>query len=145
MRGDWLYYRGQWNAFPFRVEQVTRKKVGYHAEPGENRMHYLRLNEEVQPIPLTAELLEKNGFERGIDRGWGDDIRECYCLTFDVDVTCKGCTETFTHEIEVQHKVSSGLWDVETTNGSRILNLEYLHQLQNALRLCGIEKEIIAY
>lgn len=144
MRGNWLYYRGKFNAFPFRVEQVTRKKVGYHAEPGEKRMYYLRLNEEVKPIPLTAELLEKNGFKRGIDRGWGNDIREVYCLTFDVDVTYQGRTETFTHEIEVQHKVSSGLWDVETTNGSRIFNLEYLHQLQNALRICGIEREIIA-
>lgn len=144
-RGNWLYYRGRWNAFPFQVEQVTRKKVGYHAEPGDKRMYYLRLNEEVKPIPLTAELLEKNGFKRGIDRGWGNDIREVYCLTFDVDVTYQGRTETFTHEIEAQHKVSSDLWDVETTNGSRIFNLEYLHQLQNALRLCGIKREIIAF
>ena len=64
MRGNWLYYRGRWNAFPFRVEQVTKKKVGYHAEPGENRMLYLRLC-ECQAIPLDARQLEKNGWKAG--------------------------------------------------------------------------------
>ena len=63
MIGDRLAYRGQFAAFDFRVEQVTKQKVGYHAEPGENRIHYLRLN-EVQPIPLTPEILEWNGFEK---------------------------------------------------------------------------------
>ena len=63
MRGNWLYYRGQFNAFPFRVENVTKRKVGYHTKPGESRMQYLRLNEEVQPIPLDARQLEKNGWK----------------------------------------------------------------------------------
>ena len=31
MRKDWLYYKGKMNAFPFQVEQVTKKKIGYHA------------------------------------------------------------------------------------------------------------------
>ena len=50
--GDRLYYKGQFNAFDFRVEQVTKRKIGYHAEPQEHRMHYLRLD-EVQPILLN--------------------------------------------------------------------------------------------
>ena len=36
--GDKLFYKGQFNAFDFRVEQVTKHKVGYHAEPYEHRM-----------------------------------------------------------------------------------------------------------
>ena len=62
MIGDWLFYKGQVAAFPFKVEQITKKKVGYHAEPCENRMHYLILS-ECDPIPLTPEILEKNGFK----------------------------------------------------------------------------------
>ncbi len=63
MVGDWLWYQGQFNAFPLKVEQVTKRKVGYHADPHENRMYYLRLH-EVQPIPITPEILERNGFEK---------------------------------------------------------------------------------
>ena len=59
--GDLLYYKGQFNAFPFKVESITKKKVGYHAEPNEHRIYYLRLS-ECKPIPLTPEILEKNGF-----------------------------------------------------------------------------------
>ena len=63
MVGDWLWYQGQFNAFPLKVEQVTKRKVGYHADPHENRMYYLRLH-EVQPIPITPEILERNKFEK---------------------------------------------------------------------------------
>lgn len=62
MHGNWLFFRNQVNAFAFRVENVTRKKVGYHAEPGESRMHYLRLC-ECHPIPLDTRQLEKNGWK----------------------------------------------------------------------------------
>lgn len=137
MIGNWLFNRNinkAMQVYPMMFSQMFRRTPEATTE-----------DYGFYPIPLTAELLEKNGFKRGIDRGWGNDIREVYCLTFDVDVTYQGRTETFTHEIEAQHKVSSDLWDVETTNGSRIFNLEYLHQLQNALRLCGIKREIIAF
>ena len=66
MIGDWLQYKGQYNAFTFRVEQITKRKVGYHAEPGECRIHHLRLC-ECQPIAITKEILERNGFERKVE------------------------------------------------------------------------------
>ena len=143
MRGNWLYYRGRWNAFPFQVEQITKKKVGYHAEPGKNRMQYLRLNEEVQPIPLTAELLEKNGFYRVPQSRcanpyyWRMTVRE-------------GGTGHLIYTIEAYETFFRGMLiyiynpaDCETVRFSK--QLGFVHQLQNALRLCGIEKEIIAY
>ena len=136
MRGNWLYYRGQFNAFPFRVEQITKKKVGYHAEPGENRMHYLRLNEEVQPIPLTAELLEKNGFEKIIPNGYTSPQQE-YVLAGD-------------YEDVYAEEINDGTWkiDVDCTEFDlprQTAMISYLHQLQNWFRLCGIEREIIAF
>ena len=39
MIGDRLAYKGQYAAFDFRVEQVTKHKVGYHVEPGESRKY----------------------------------------------------------------------------------------------------------
>ena len=115
MIGDWLFYKGQVAAFPFKVEQITKKKVGYHAEPCENRIHYLILS-ECDPIPLTPEILEKNGFI--------EESRACYSNP-------------------LQYRVLiDGLWiDIMGENYFEG-KLEYIHQLQHALRLCGIEKEI---
>ncbi len=120
MIGDLLQYRGQFAAFGFRVEQITRRKVGYHVGPGENRMNYLRLG-EVQPIPLTPEILVKNGFEEW--DGW---------RIFDIEDT----------------GVEIGWCGTILKIGGECGNLElpsvvYVHELQHALRLCGIEKEII--
>ena len=41
-----------------KVEQITKKKIGYHRHKGETRMNYARLFE----IPITEELLLKIGF-----------------------------------------------------------------------------------
>jgi len=134
MRGNWLYYRGQWNAFPFRVEQITKKKVGYHAEPGENRMYYLRLNEEVQPIPLDARQLEKNGWKLN-----GDDAKFAPGTWTGGGLMLKQEPDGDGFRIVVTSD-----YDDEDTNSTPFV-LHYLHQLQNAIRLRGIEKEIIAY
>ena len=44
-----------------KVEQTTKHKIGYHTKPNETRMNYARLC-EIEPIPITDELLFKNGF-----------------------------------------------------------------------------------
>jgi len=134
MRGNWLYYRGQWNAFPFRVEQITKKKVGYHAEPGENRMYYLRLNEEVQPIPLDARQLEKNGWKlNGDDAKFAPGTWTGGGLMLEQEPDGDGFRIVVTSD-----------YDDEDTNSTPFV-LHYLHELQNALRLRGIEREIIAF
>lgn len=132
--GDRLYYKGQYNAFDFRVEQVTKHKVGYHAEPCDNRMHYLRLH-EVQPIPLTAELLERNGFVLSSESpaateyicalGDGPDNNLFVWLFKDRDFA-----KVYYSPLNV-----SAMIDVSIPHCS-------VHQLQHALRLCNIEKEI---
>jgi hypothetical protein len=134
MRGNWLFYRGQFNAFPFRVEQIMKKKVGYHAEPGENRMHYLRLNEEVQPIPLDTRQLEKNGWDlNGDDAKFAPGTWTGGGLMLEQEPDGDGFRIVVTSD-----------YDDEDTNSTPFA-LHYLHELQNAIRLRGIEKEIIAY
>ena len=134
MRGNWLFFRNQVNAFAFRVEQITKKKVGYHAELGENRMLYLRLNEEVQPIPLTAELLEKNGWKLN------DEDAKFVPGTW----TGGGLMLEQEPDGDGFRIVVTSDYDDEDTNRTPFV-LHHLHELQNALRLRGIEKEIIAY
>ena len=101
MIGDWLFYKGQFNAFSFKVEQITKRKVGYHAEPNEGRLHYIILS-ECKPIPITPEFLERNGFEK---------VQSLYYLK----------------SLKIPMPIT------------------YVHQLQHALKLCGIEKDITIY
>ena len=133
MRGNWLFYRGQFNAFAFRVENVTKRKVGYHAMPGESRMHYLRL-QECQPIPLDARQLEKNGWKlNGEDAKFAPGTWTGGGLMLEQEPDGDGCRIVVTSD-----------YDDEDTNRTPFV-LHNLHELQNALRLRGIEKEIIAY
>ena len=76
----------------------------------------------VEPIPLTAEILEKNGFDM-------DD----YTVHFKED-------EHYMLELVFEDDELS--WTINC-NEYTIMNFEYVHELQHALRLCGIEKEII--
>jgi|GEM_PF-2874121 hypothetical protein len=119
--GDLLYYKGKFNAFPFKVESITKKKVGYHAEPNEHRMYYLRLS-DCEPILLTPEILEKNGF-----------------------VFMPGLWYLRTKErkpIQIVFKDNNVI--TLSINATPVpIGLKYVHQLQHALRLCGIKKEIV--
>ena len=114
MIGDRLAYKGQYAAFDFRIEQVTKHKVGYHVEPGESRMHYLRLN-ECNPIPLTPEILERNKIRYQFGMPWyqggADGIFE-FRYRSDDDST------------EVRKPV------------------RYVHELQHILMECVIAKEV---
>lgn len=89
---------------------------------------------EIEPIPLTSEILEKNGFV--INRGptsWKfeterEDLIDIYgCLDYHLSIN-----------IEDTHGSGKGYrW---------MLNdfvIHYVHELQHALRLFRIEKEIV--
>lgn len=56
-----------------RVCGITRRKIGYHAtgKPGEH-LRYAKVN-EVEPIPLTPELLTELGFHK---RFYGDTFSQ---------------------------------------------------------------------
>lgn len=58
-------------------------------------------------------------------------------------MTYKEHTETFILEVVVTYDRDNLVWDLEcTTGGHRINNIEHVHQLQHALRICGLKKEI---
>ena len=76
-----------------------------------------------EPIPMTSEILLANGFEKDPETG--------ECLLSDYDDTFEVCW------IGTILTVQSGYGRME------LVNCQYVHQLQHALRLCGINKEII--
>ena len=74
-----------------------------------------------QPIPLTAEILEKNGFTR-----FGTDyILEGEHFGLDNPSNPNNYLDNYWLRISI-----------------KAVNIEYVHELQHAMRLCGIEKEI---
>ena len=74
-----------------------------------------------EPIPLSPEILEKNGF-----------------VPYEED------EESFHDENCVFLKQSLGGYGVCIDKNRTISGLfHYVHELQHALRLCGIEKEIV--
>lgn len=86
--------------------------------------------DRVDPIPLTAEILEKNGFAYK-----------------EADETC--ATESFHHWYLVGSRfaIDDDSWWRSVKDGELHVKfggfpLKYLHELQHALRLAGIEKTI---
>lgn len=77
--------------------------------------------EYLDPIPLTAEILEKNGFTR-----FGTD----YIL------------KEMHFGLENPSIPSNYLDNYWLRVSIKAVHIEYVHQIQNALRLCGIDKEI---
>ncbi len=122
MIGDWLFYKGQFNAFPFKVEQITKRKVGYHAEPNEGRLHYIILS-ECKPIPITPEFLKRNGFGKAQSLYFLKSLNKIYPCPFFIEYnTVNNC--------------------LFVNDGMIPMPITYVHQLQHVLRLCGIEKEV---
>ena len=104
----------------------------------------LRLSniEIVTPIPLTAEILEKNGFERSYSSiltadGYKKLPQYKYKNMVQVQDICRNLIKISYSDLE------GGVYDIQCGIGSHIYDLKYVHQLQHALRLCGIDKDIV--
>lgn len=117
MIGDWCF-----------IKNYPIKALPQKVQPE----HFVRSLIEFEPIPLTGEILEKNGFE-GCEEGSAWSI--------------------FQHKEEGKSALYQIYW---STNGfyleisaytSQIgdfnrMGIQFVHELQHALRLCGIDKTI---
>lgn len=119
MIGDWVY-----------IKDYPMIKSPQRIRPE----HFVRSLVDFEPIPLTPEILEKNGFmkqEDGCFR-YFKSYDENYYFGFE---SISYLFERKTAKITKEHSQSGLQERVEFT-------CEYLHELQHALRLCGIEKTI---
>lgn len=118
MIGDYVRYSCV-NAKIIRIGLFTQAEI-----MDSNHDVYSVFTKDLVSIPLTTEILEKNGFWREHNVGY---VME-----------------------ENENEIIYSLWDHKLQilkNGEQILNLKYLdemcvHELQHALLLCGIDKEI---
>lgn len=91
---------------------------------------------EANPIPLTAEILEKNG--------WKDisDHTLKGCETFKLHYEQRSFDFYITIKLRDYFKLES-YDDRYYTLCEMEFGCRFVHQLQHALKLCGIDKEIV--
>ena len=120
MIGDWLLYKSDSleNAFPI---QITREMFNKELVVWKDRF---------EPIPLTVEILEKNGILYRKSSFY-------YIINDNKDLEC-------THYIyqTIQEDWAIGV-DTGTDDCSVFARIQYVHELQHALKLCRIDKEIV--
>ena len=116
---DWVLLDGT----PIQVAGLHNRKVGVHKR---RRSIYCSWHSdgEFRPIPLTEDILVKNGFDKKyFDYDFSYDLYEDDNVSF---------VRLYDH--------GEGVFFTETSGGDIVIT--YVHQLQHLLRLCGIEKEI---
>ena len=120
MIGDWVLY----DNYPARVKLIGDTMVKLR------NFDYCIDVDHVLPIPLTAEILEKNGWKKEpqIDPAVSVCIQlfnDDYFLDEEIRVDCDPYGD-----YHFMHK------------GTHFCFVNYVHELQHALRLCGIKKEV---
>lgn len=114
MIGDWVMRRGE----PTMVYEIDDYYERINTEPdGYNAITCIEIS-EVTPIPLTTEILKKNGFQQ------------------------ISITEYVSGKVTISILVEGFLIIIKSGNARVRITIKYVHELQHALRLCGIEKEI---
>lgn len=141
MIGDWVI-RGNITEEPTRITDICASKNNVYLDL--SGIPILEKIDKINPIPLTPEILDKNGFiwtgggdsSKMFSTPWGyDGIR------YNLYVGLKKKTI----EVHAAHpELRSESWPWRKVNK---VSLEvcgcYVHELQHALRLCGIDKEIV--
>lgn len=134
MIGDWVYnkhHRKNIRLTPYDFFTHTHNEFGEQglapfAKPTSGR--------DLEPIPLTPEILEKNGFKLYIPENHLETV-----------YACQDISKAVADELYALWPYRDGsfylLLRVDGKDMVR-MNVHYAHELQHALRLCGIEKEI---
>lgn len=128
MVGDWFRFRyttisNREVVHTFRISQIENQLGQYYVwGDGLGRMCH---PENLEPVSLTQEILEKNGFKK--EGSWFIIEGDYY------DVSIKEITDS--------------IWRVKYCNTEFsaldcVLHIAFVHELQHALRLCGISKDI---
>lgn len=82
----------------------------------------------LEPIPLTPEILEKNGLKP-------DAAEDAYAYRYQIDGVSI---------VECYVNARGRYRGIFAFGDTRLrITLRFVHELQHALRLCGIEKEVV--
>lgn len=113
MIGDWVVLKSNGVQPDTKIRITELSTDGGFVDDCDNFIGY----EELDPIPLTEEILVKNGWEEQTD----------------------GTNDFFVSRIlpELWHYVGTDYYSYDIN-----IKIQYVHQLQHLLRLAGVQKEI---
>lgn len=107
---------------PIKITTVSENCVSYYSNKLE--LYITLSSEDIEPIPLTPEILKKNGFE-GIKEGRFPSLRNHY------------------NDIIFQLERIKEEGNCKILYIFKNIPIFYIHELQHALKLCKINKKII--
>lgn len=138
MVGDWISYIEDGKPYFARVSEVYKSSV--FTEDGYFEGREVEEN-EIIPVPITPRILEKNDIHETHTNQWVWE-RKPHTNTdimYQADVIC------FDKEFPRMENGGlhiGGFVHVASEHGMVYGECEYVHELQHALKLCRIEKEI---
>ena len=125
MIGDWVMVNDVEHTHPLQVTELFMKSGTLYATlywdgmPEDAMPETLTADiDKVLPIPLTPEILKKNGFTL---EHYSGDVMTSYWWT--------------RNDFVIHNSMNDAI-------GRNNFKYEYVHQLQHALKLCGILKQI---
>ena len=119
---------GDWVNSDFGILQITEIFDDAVRDNGGNDYEF----DCIHPILLTSEILKSNGFELVADSDRAKALVDIYDLW-----ECKIISQTiYLHYYKKRKDYSI------YSNNCIIEHIMYVHELQNAMRVCGVEKEI---
>ena len=122
--GDWVY--STFSKLPCKVMYLKLHESGYASVETTNVVGVKDIA-SLSPIPLTPEILEKNGFVNVENTQTSTIIYSFRDSLFRIGV------------FDFNHITMDSYY----TDSSCDIFISSIHELQHALRLCGIVKEII--
>jgi len=126
--GDWVIVLNyHWDGRPCtgQVDGITKKHGTYYLQFGS------ALSAEIdrcEPIPITPEILEKNGWEQ-----YGKDA---YCFSILIQMAGDG----FEQQNITIHRMK--VLELRTSTCTLLMPIKFVHELQMAFKLCKVNKEI---
>lgn len=148
--GDWVVAKlAKWDydspeeTEPMRIRCIDtsdRKRAYTDLEFGGGQYSTSAHIEDLRPIPLTPEILEKNGFVKITeDMVWAEHLNPklAEIPTWGLKIGERPVPYLVAKMRDNNH------FEITTTNIKLFrFNVEHVHQLQHVLRLAGLEKEI---
>ena len=136
MVGDWvniLNYHYDGSPYVGQVDGIVKKHGTYYLQFGSAL--YAEID-RCEPIPITKEILEKNGFklkEKGV-------LYTEYVSGDEHSIIEFGFYKESIHDIDTVLNCELGF--VGGLDRIHHCHVKYVHELQHALRLCGVNKTI---
>lgn len=133
MIGDYIMF----NKDIYKIEEISKKGWAHIIYNDESECRVALSSDyildDITPIPLTPEILEKNGFVK-------------YNEVSDTPPYDKDEEGNMYYSYKGEHKFW-GWWQPNNVyyipiNAMIDLEIKFIHELQHALRLCGIDKEL---